>query len=139
MRALHITDDVTTCDCCGKSNLKHTVAMLTDAGEVVHYGTVCASRNSGKPGATIRAEVRDEHARRVAAARDEWARHPANRAERDRFAERDRLPQRLPGMAAAEFVFEAGKAADIACRKVCTKHGIGPAYWDVRNTWPLDL
>jgi len=139
MRALHLTDAVTTCDCCGKSDLKRTVAMLTDAGDLVHYGTVCASRNSGKAPAVINREVREEHERRVAAARDEWARHPANRAERDRFAERDRLPTRLPGVQAAAFVFEAGKAADAACRAICERHGIWPAYWDVRNAWPLPL
>ena len=39
---LGIVDDVTTCDCCGKKNLKRTVALDKD-GDVFHYGTTCAA------------------------------------------------------------------------------------------------
>ena len=38
-----ITDSVTTCDCCGKTNLKRTVAIETENGEIVYYGTSCAA------------------------------------------------------------------------------------------------
>lgn len=41
---LGIVDDVTTCDCCGKTRLARTVAMEKEDGEVVHYGTTCAAR-----------------------------------------------------------------------------------------------
>lgn len=44
MRYLGTDDSVTVCDCCGRKDLKSTVAIETDAGEVVHYGAVCASR-----------------------------------------------------------------------------------------------
>lgn len=43
MKLLGINDDVTTCECCGKANLKCTVVLGTDAGEV-HYGRDCAAR-----------------------------------------------------------------------------------------------
>jgi hypothetical protein len=42
-KILGISDDVTVCGCCGKSNLKKTVALDHD-GAVVHYGTDCAAR-----------------------------------------------------------------------------------------------
>jgi hypothetical protein len=50
MVVLGITDERTTCDCCGRQNLKCTVAMdRSDAdgnctGDVVYYGRDCASR-----------------------------------------------------------------------------------------------
>jgi hypothetical protein len=43
MRILGISDDVTTCECCGKSNLKCTVVLTNGEGEV-HYGRDCAAR-----------------------------------------------------------------------------------------------
>ena len=42
-----ITDEVTVCDCCGKSGLKSTV-VFDVAGEFVHYGSTCAARNTGR-------------------------------------------------------------------------------------------
>lgn len=44
---LGIEDSVTVCDCCGKKNLKCTVAMETEGGDVVHYGRDCASKAMG--------------------------------------------------------------------------------------------
>lgn len=43
MKVLGINDDVTTCECCGKTNLKKTVVLATETGEV-HYGVNCAAR-----------------------------------------------------------------------------------------------
>jgi hypothetical protein len=42
IKILGISDEVTTCGCCGKSNLKRTVALDIDGG-VVYYGTDCAA------------------------------------------------------------------------------------------------
>lgn len=52
---LGICDDRNTCDCCGKTGLKKTVALDID-GETVFFGTTCAawaitgrrSRSGGK-------------------------------------------------------------------------------------------
>lgn len=44
---LGLTDEVTTCECCGKSELKATVALETLDGGIVHYGTTCATRALG--------------------------------------------------------------------------------------------
>jgi len=42
-RVLGKNDEVTTCECCGKSNLKLTV-VLTDGDREVRYGRDCAAR-----------------------------------------------------------------------------------------------
>lgn len=60
MIALYITDEITTCDCCGKSNLKATVAMQLDCGGILHYGRTCAARNSGKSSQKLTKEIRRE-------------------------------------------------------------------------------
>lgn len=131
MKALGITDERTTCDCCGKSDLKCTVAMESDGGEIVYYGRTCAGRNSGKSTAVINREIADEEARRVRAARAEYAAHPHHLAERARFAERDRVARetgaRMVGTAAMEFVREATEAATIARVEIAGRHNVRPA------------
>lgn len=39
-----ITDEVSTCDCCGRTDLKRTVVLESEATGIVHFGTDCASR-----------------------------------------------------------------------------------------------
>lgn len=46
-RILAFTDNVTTCDCCGKNNLKGTYAVTDDLGGEFYYGSVCVKRNLG--------------------------------------------------------------------------------------------
>lgn len=41
---LGTTDDVNHCQCCGKTNLKATVAISFDDGEPEYWGTDCASK-----------------------------------------------------------------------------------------------
>ncbi len=36
--------DKTECDICGKTNLKMTVVIESESGEMLHYGSDCASR-----------------------------------------------------------------------------------------------
>lgn len=43
---LGVEDSVNTCDCCGKSNLKKTVALDID-GVKFNYGVICAGRALG--------------------------------------------------------------------------------------------
>ncbi len=129
-RALGITDSVTSCDCCGKANLARTVCMELDNGDIVHYGTTCAARNTGKTSKEINSEVRAAYAANVKAARAEFYACPAYLAERAQFAARDRLAVPLFGLKAAEFVREAGDAADAACKEIAARHGV--QYWEVR-------
>ena len=60
MKALYLDDSVTTCDCCGRSELKATVAMQLDCGGILHYGRTCAARNSGKTSQQVTKEIRAE-------------------------------------------------------------------------------
>lgn len=40
---LGITDEVTVCECCGRSDLKKTL-VLDDGGATVYYGSECGAR-----------------------------------------------------------------------------------------------
>jgi len=60
---LGTSDEVDACDCCGKSDLKRTVAILdNDGGETLYFGTTCAAR-------TLKATVKDVKAGTAAADR----------------------------------------------------------------------
>lgn len=48
MKVLGYTDEVTTCDCCGKRNLKGSFAIETDGGETIYYGSVCVNKIYGR-------------------------------------------------------------------------------------------
>jgi len=126
-RALGTDDSVTTCDCCGKVNLKFTVTMELDDGEIVHYGSVCAGRNTGKTRPQINAEIKSEAKRVRDAADAEYRASAAFVAYRDRLIERDRLswddPRRI-GRNGFEFVREACDAADAARALIAAKHGL---------------
>ena len=84
---LGTTDEVTTCDCCGRSDLKSTVALNDgDNGDaIVHFGCVCAARAMNVASVEVRkaardadaAKVRAEMVARAAAADAEYARTQA--------------------------------------------------------------
>lgn len=46
-RILGISDEVTTCECCGRTNLKNTVVIGTEEGEA-YYGCSCAAKFLGR-------------------------------------------------------------------------------------------
>ena len=59
LRIISLSDTVTRCDCCGKSNLKKTVVLTSSdsnfpgSDEIQHFGQSCAQtalRNSGAKG-----------------------------------------------------------------------------------------
>jgi hypothetical protein len=70
MQALYITEEINTCDCCGRTDLKATVAMKLSDGGILHYGRTCAARNSGKTSKQIKQEVFAEAA--AAIGRASW-------------------------------------------------------------------
>lgn len=47
MKILGITDEVTECQCCGRTGLKKTVILATADGEV-RYGTACTAKAMGR-------------------------------------------------------------------------------------------
>ena len=88
------SDDVTACDCCGRADLKKTVALSFDGGAAVYYGTTCAALALGRKPVEIKADARAaDKARRQA---EEWARyqdHAAKTALWQSF-----LNERAPGI-----------------------------------------
>jgi hypothetical protein len=69
IKCLGTDDSVNSCDCCGRSELKATVAFETESGEVVYFGVVCAAKASGKSSAWIRSEAKVADDAKVSAAR----------------------------------------------------------------------
>jgi hypothetical protein len=59
MRVLGTTEEVTTCDCCGRQGLKKTVALETDGG-ISYYGETCAAQATGRPARDIRSDAKHE-------------------------------------------------------------------------------
>lgn len=81
---LGTTDSVTTCDCCGKTNLKRTVVIDDPtAGGARYYGTTCAAKAHAIEASEIRRAAKqadadaiqrewEEKDRAAAAQIDQW-------------------------------------------------------------------
>jgi hypothetical protein len=121
-KALGIDDSVTTCDCCGKSNLKSTVIIELDSGEIVHYGSVCAQRNTGKAPKQIKQEINDEATKRINAAYAEWSVNPANLAYQVKMKQ-----SREAGLVGVPFI-NANRAeldaSNAERERIAAKHGV---------------
>lgn len=120
-KALGLTDSVTACECCGKSPLKMTVIMELDNGDIVHYGTTCAARNTGKKWGQISREVHDEADRVKREAQAEYRASPEYLAYRAALARR---PAGLLGRAAMEYVQAEGDADDAARARIAAKFNL---------------
>jgi hypothetical protein len=59
VKFLGTDDSVSTCDCCGKRGLKHTVVLETDMGDEVFYGVTCASRALGMAAKDVKSRAVD--------------------------------------------------------------------------------
>lgn len=67
-KILGITDEVNTCECCGRTDLKSTVVLDLD-GAVAHFGSECAARRLGRR----RKQDVEKQARQAQAATDKRA------------------------------------------------------------------
>ena len=71
------TGDITTCDCCGKSDLKSTVIIVgldaggAETGDLRHYGSTCAAKALGIAHKAIKSTAQSFSAQRDAAGN--WA------------------------------------------------------------------
>jgi hypothetical protein len=113
-------EEVTACDCCGKSPLKGTFACDLD-GEIVHYGSTCVTRNTGvkNPTSAATAYLRE----RSDAAKVEARQSDEYRALRARFAERERM-NFAPGSEAAAFVRDHSRAFDLVASAIATRFDV---------------
>lgn len=74
------TDEVRSCDCCGRAKLKHTVALLdTDTAEVRYMGTTCAA---------VAMKMQTDKVRRQAKQADHTKHKEAERQRTERNKER---------------------------------------------------
>lgn len=76
---LGTSDEVQQCECCGRKDLKSTVALSIDDGDAVYFGVVCAARALRLSARDVRSGARRvDDAKRAAA---EAARRAAHEAE----------------------------------------------------------
>lgn len=83
-KVLGTTDEVTTCDCCGRQGLKKTVALLLPGSDSpVFYGVTCAAVAQRRTIKEIRTEAREADLAKARAAQLE--REAASRIEHARW------------------------------------------------------
>lgn len=116
------TDDaVNACECCGKSNLKYTVVVDVD-GEIMHYGSTCATRHTGKTSAAINQEIKDAYAAKLDAAMREFKSTAEYIAQQVAFS-----VARGAGLIGSPFRNATRAASDAANAKsveIAAKHGV---------------
>jgi hypothetical protein len=121
---LGFTDSVHTCDCCGKTDLKGTFGIeMIETGEVLYYGSVCVTRNTGKTKKELKSMQDEREAAILTAAKAEYAAMGTEAALRAKLAE-CRAAKIPTGRAFKDYI-DAELDADNAARKlVAEKHGI---------------
>lgn len=65
-RFLGTTDEVTTCDCCGRTNLKKTIALMVNDFPV-YYGSECAAKALGMTTKQVKRQTAKADGERFAA------------------------------------------------------------------------
>lgn len=117
---LGIDDSVNTCDCCGKTGLKFTVAVDV-AGQILHYGSVCVTRHTGKLAKVVRKEAKDSTAARRDAAKRQVREHPSYAAYEARMGAAHKL--RLLGIPFMEFCRAEREAQEAAQMEIAQRSG----------------
>lgn len=123
-KVLGWTDEVTVCDCCGKSDLSGTFGVELDDGVVVHYGSVCAKRNTGIKNPAKAAK--DYENERAEAARREYLSSPEYRAYFHR-QEQGHALKIIPGREFKAFMHEVAEADYAAKVRIAAAHNV-PAW-----------
>lgn len=127
-RAIGTDESITTCDCCGKLNLKFTVAVELFDGVIVNYGQVCARRNTGKTQGVINSEIKSFYQAAVIVARLEYRESPEYRAEQARFLAREFSLRNYgfpkPGTASSDFVRVETEAARVVLVNISKAHRV---------------
>jgi hypothetical protein len=122
------TDEVTTCDCCGKSDLSGTFGVELEGGEILNYGSVCVVRNLGFASRKDfnKAMKRDQDAR-IKAARVRFQHTSEYVAEQVAFARAHddvKAGKLAIGPAFRNRVLAASKAATIRKAAIAAEFGV---------------
>lgn len=122
MRIIGYDDSINTCDCCGKSNLKLTVVVEID-GEIMHYGTTCATRRTGMSHRVIKQNIDTARRTAIESARAEYLATPEY-ADEQAAMRNARSAGIKPGRDFAAAVRPAVAAANIVRARIAEKYGI---------------
>lgn len=123
-RVLGITDERTSCDCCGKTPLKSTTAVeMLDTGEIQYFGSTCVTRNTGMTAKQIKDELAAAERAKLEVARAEYATHPARAAMDARIAEAH-AANITPGAPFMNYVKDAHAAAQSARIAIAERHKV---------------
>lgn len=117
------TDDAyNTCDCCGKTNLKSTVIVDMN-GEILHYGSVCATRHTKLTDSEIKAAIKAEQDRRFDVANKEYETSQEYIAYENKVKEAYRLNVPV-GKVFKNFVQDEYDVARAKWKEIFGKHGL---------------
>ena len=122
MKILGYDESFNTCDCCGKTNLKGTFTVETDAGDDLHYGSICVTRHTGKPAKQVKQEAKDARQARIMETNKAIFQHPTRAILDVKMAEGHKLG--LVGKAFYEHCKEAREAHHRAEREIKTAYGV---------------
>jgi hypothetical protein len=126
-KALKTDDSVNTCDCCGRSNLKFTVLVELDNGELANYGSTCASRNTSKSPKVINAEIKQYQIDAIKSAKHEYQSSSVFVAYLSRLLNR---PRTLVGRSAFDFIKNEYFACEQLKSELSVKYSIKSYYLD---------
>jgi hypothetical protein len=100
-----------------------TVAMERDDGEVLYFGSVCATRHSGRELPIIRIEAQAIRTAKMEAAKKEYKAHPARIALDVKIAQANR--EGVPaGRAFREYLGDTVLADAAALHEIRVKYGV---------------
>lgn len=122
-KVLGFEEAVNVCDCCGKSDLKGTFGVELENGEILYYGSVCVTRNTGKSRREITADIKADEQRRIDEARAEYRALPVGHAYAAKQAEARALD--LRGRPFAEFCRTERVADEAAITEIAAKYKVG--------------
>lgn len=120
-KILGTDDSVNTCDCCGKSNLKSTVIVDVD-GEILHYGSTCATRHTGLNDREIKTAIKTHSDGIVAQAKKEFESTSEYRDEQNTFHTAHK--NNLTGKEFREYSRQASTKAAERKAQIAAKFGI---------------
>jgi hypothetical protein len=123
-KVIGFEEGVNTCDCCGKSDLKGTFGIeMIETGEILYYGSVCVTRNTGYAKKDINAFAKADFKERVSAAQTEYRTH-STKADLHFKREQARAAG-LGGIKFKDFCVAESNADDAVKKTLAAKYNVG--------------